>query len=299
MLSTLPPAPRHRAIDLHASRCPVSGVRPASALHLRREELEREASDVAVRVHDRAGPVLSDAHLRAHPEGGVVVSGSPETICGVRSTRTWRIDESGHTMWDALYNDHVCTSTRPVELDVAPDGRVAVVSGRPNNFSGFLILMYDAQGNLLWERELEIIGAGATPSAVRFDADGGIVVVGMWQEIPSLDAYGIVRLDQAGTPTWGWFPGAAVNIGAGLWIDFDAAGRVVTVSRGSGRATVILFDPTCLPDIDGDGIVGFGDVVAVLASWGPCASCPADIDGDGSVGFGDVVAVLASWGPCP
>jgi len=55
----------------------------------------------------------------------------------------------------------------------------------------------------------------------------------------------------------------------------------------------------CPADIDGDGVVAFADLVALLASWGPCADCPADIDGDGAVGFSDLVSLLATWGNCP
>lgn len=55
---------------------------------------------------------------------------------------------------------------------------------------------------------------------------------------------------------------------------------------------------TCCPgDIDGDGAVGFGDVVLLLAEWGPCSpalSCPADLDEDGQVGEADLLVVLAN-----
>lgn len=59
--------------------------------------------------------------------------------------------------------------------------------------------------------------------------------------------------------------------------------------------------PPCFNDVNGDGIVGFADLVAVLSSWGPCddSCCPADRNGDGQVGFTDVIAVLSAWGPCP
>ncbi len=56
---------------------------------------------------------------------------------------------------------------------------------------------------------------------------------------------------------------------------------------------------TCPVDFDGDGEVGFGDVLAVLASWGPCASCREDLDGDGMVGFSELLLVLGNWGVCP
>lgn len=56
----------------------------------------------------------------------------------------------------------------------------------------------------------------------------------------------------------------------------------------------------CVADIDGDGVVGFSDVLSVLGAWGPCPpECPQDLDRSGDVGFGDVLTVLAGWGPCP
>jgi hypothetical protein len=54
----------------------------------------------------------------------------------------------------------------------------------------------------------------------------------------------------------------------------------------------------CPGDFDGDGAIGFGDLLAVLSAWGPCAGCPEDVTHDGEVGFGDLLVILSSWGPC-
>jgi hypothetical protein len=48
-------------------------------------------------------------------------------------------------------------------------------------------------------------------------------------------------------------------------------------------------------DIDGDGTVGFGDLVLLLSSFGACDSCPADFNGNGSVDFEDLVRLLSAW----
>ena len=61
--------------------------------------------------------------------------------------------------------------------------------------------------------------------------------------------------------------------------------------------TIIL--PSSCPDPDGDGETGFGDLLMLLASWGPCSGCPEDIDASGDVGFNDILLLLAAWGPCP
>lgn len=56
--------------------------------------------------------------------------------------------------------------------------------------------------------------------------------------------------------------------------------------------------PDCPFDLDESGDIGFGDVLIILGTWGPCAGCPEDLDGDGEVGFGDALLLLSNWGPC-
>jgi hypothetical protein len=53
-------------------------------------------------------------------------------------------------------------------------------------------------------------------------------------------------------------------------------------------------------DLDGDGVVGIIDFLALLAAWGPCPpacppSCPADLDGDCEVGIVDFLTLLENW----
>ncbi|MHC5115194.1 MAG: hypothetical protein ACYTGP_12290 [Planctomycetota bacterium] len=58
----------------------------------------------------------------------------------------------------------------------------------------------------------------------------------------------------------------------------------------------------CPADLNGDGSVGFGDILQIIGAWGDCpgpGSCEEDLDGDGNVGFGDILEVIANWGDCP
>lgn len=56
----------------------------------------------------------------------------------------------------------------------------------------------------------------------------------------------------------------------------------------------------CLGDLNGDNIVGAGDLLILLGFWGQCAPvCLGDLDGDGIVGASDLLILLANWGPCP
>jgi hypothetical protein len=57
-------------------------------------------------------------------------------------------------------------------------------------------------------------------------------------------------------------------------------------------------DAYCGEDADRDGTMGFGDILLVLAGWGPCGDCPGDMDGDGVVGLADLLRLLSRWGSC-
>lgn len=56
------------------------------------------------------------------------------------------------------------------------------------------------------------------------------------------------------------------------------------------------------PDADGDGVVGLGDLLAVLGGFGAAVgggAADGDFDGDGLVGLEDLLAVLGAFGePC-
>ncbi|MCH7798075.1 MAG: PQQ-binding-like beta-propeller repeat protein [Planctomycetes bacterium] len=82
--------------------------------------------------------------------------------------------------------------------------------------------------------------------------------------------------------------------------------RLTGWSSSSGNYTLALTGPPCDPggsvpgDIDGDGMVGILDFLAMLAAWGPCpdppTTCPADLDSDGTVGILDFLTLLGNWG---
>ncbi|MCP3903022.1 MAG: hypothetical protein GY715_05235 [Planctomycetes bacterium] len=56
--------------------------------------------------------------------------------------------------------------------------------------------------------------------------------------------------------------------------------------------------PPCPEDLDGSGDVGFGDILAIIAAWGPCGACAEDLSGNGAVDFADVLLVIGAWGSC-
>ncbi|MHC5005569.1 MAG: hypothetical protein ACYTJ0_20910, partial [Planctomycetota bacterium] len=69
--------------------------------------------------------------------------------------------------------------------------------------------------------------------------------------------------------------------------------------RGETGAGMLMVEPACAADVNGDGAVDVDDLVAVIVSWGPCGTgCPADVNADGSVDVDDLIEVVLSWGGC-
>ncbi|NNF42625.1 MAG: hypothetical protein HKN62_06195 [Phycisphaerales bacterium] len=106
--------------------------------------------------------------------------------------------------------------------------------------------------------------------ALRLDAAGSAIEQTIVHDTPGPNAGSAVALD-----------GGDVLIAASVGLPYDT----YVARYRSGEAA----------DLDGDGVVGFTDLLIVLSSWGPCPDCPADLDGDGSVGLTDLLAVLAGW----
>ena len=77
-------------------------------------------------------------------------------------------------------------------------------------------------------------------------------------------------------------------------LDLDLHTRVVNEIVDAGAYEACPFSN----DLDGDGIIGIGDFLALLAVWGTNPGGPPDFDGDGTVGISDMLELLSNWGPC-
>ncbi|MHC5114267.1 MAG: hypothetical protein ACYTGP_07555 [Planctomycetota bacterium] len=128
--------------------------------------------------------------------------------------------------------------------------------------------------------------------------DDGRVLVGDVEHLydASAETLGIIHVYELVGESWvrtgRMRPESSVAPGGAL-----AAADGWIVSGEPEQTTMI--QPICPEDVNGDGVVGFGDVLTIIASWGPCGpgDCPGDVNGDGDVGFGDILAVIGGWTP--
>jgi hypothetical protein len=145
-------------------------------------------------------------------------------------------------------------------MGLSPDGEVIVLSGTNDlGQPGWVRGYAAADGSFLWQVDLPP-ERGLNPFASAFE--------------PAFSA------DSSTAYVTTQFPGDGLGYG-----------YVYAITIG---------DQEEIPgDLDGDGSVGFGDLLILLASWGDCppppAECAADLDASGDVGFGDLLILLANW----
>ncbi len=128
---------------------------------------------------------------------------------------------------------------------------------------------------------------------VKMDFDGiGGATTSLWVEpTDCMEGTPDVVYEDANNPGFNRIRFQAGN--GPSYMDFDE----VRVGRTWSDVVPNSGSSDCPEDINGDGIVGFGDVLEALSAWGSSGGA-ADVDGDGTVAFGDVLAVLSAFGPC-
>jgi hypothetical protein len=82
---------------------------------------------------------------------------------------------------------------------------------------------------------------------------------------------------------------------------FDGGTYLTAWAQRSDLSRLALTNPVWMQssiecDVNGDGVVGIDDLLAIVAAWGPCEGCTADINWNGIVDVNDLLATLAAYG---
>jgi hypothetical protein len=114
----------------------------------------------------------------------------------------------------------------------------------------------------------------------------------------------MTRLITAGTsflgqePPESFFGLGAATVATAISVEWPGGGTR-TVANVAGDRVVTVWSDENPADVNGDGAVGFADLLLLLGEWGSCppapAPCGADVDGNGARGFGDLIVILAEW----
>lgn len=135
------------------------------------------------------------------------------------------------------------------------------------------------------------------------------IVGGTFADIPS----GVAEVAFPGPYVWSSSPGMVADVQTWLdqpsgnfgWLVLGDEPYVQSVKAFASRENIVVEQRPVLtvtyqraavpsPDIDGDGVVGGGDLGILLSAW-DTPNVVADLDGDGAVGGSDLGLLLASW----
>lgn len=256
-------------------------------------------SPVAVTVADFDGDGTDDAAFACR-DGRAVAVVLLDPDLGIRETRVIDLDGPVLSVRSGVLTGN---ATPSIVTTVA-----AVVGGTP----GAVIIEY-VEGEFV---ETARLGPIPTPMQAEIcdltldgraeiivaDADADTLVVYSWSD----EAGGYIELQRVLT---GDFPRdlrcADVNgdgrpdvVSMGHHPDAgDPGSRTFTMISTHFNAATARMTPG---DINGDGVVGPGDLVILLNSWGPCAEtptpCESDLNGDGVVNGSDLLILLSNFG---
>jgi hypothetical protein len=191
----------------------------------------------------------------------------------------------------------------PTQIPVAPGGEIDVLPGdgsvliaTPGSTSAFRVIPSDIAAPVV--QTITIPGNTFPITGGSFTDRGAILVANGLMKEMVLDENGVWSLDTA-SPFHNR-PASSGKIYAGRSrADVDRAtendpeNQDVIAFDFSGATHVIA----CPADVNGDGVVNFADLNAVLTSYGQTgANPPGDTDGDGDVDFTDLNTVLTNFG---
>ncbi len=188
------------------------------------------------------------------------------------------------------------------------DGDTLVAAWRSSDFLRNRIELLEPSSSTPVWTYLYDQGGGSlqdVPGDVAITASGSHVAVASWGDQLNTNPEVHVFARSGPEPIFTQdTPGSMFDIdvarGPGGTLLVSACGKHIhanTSGRG-GDLFAMRLEIECPADLDANGAVGFSDLLAILAAWGPCPGCPEDLDGGGGVGFADILLVLAAWGPC-
>jgi predicted outer membrane repeat protein len=231
------------------------------------------------------------------------------TIPQPYSLEVWIYDEETGTFGDPAYHSTEFGTTDVLFQDLNDDLYPDLVAVSPSGFS-VVVNEADGQGTYAVPITIQIGDELDALTIADFDLDGDPDLVGAVRNEANEPTTRVVRNDQNGGAQLTL--ATAIDLGTGgdtevlLSGDVDGDGlpdlvvlNPTAAAEGLPTLGIVLNSTSCPGDIDGDGIVGVVDFLALLLAWGPNPGHIADLDGDGVVGVVDFLALLAAWGPCP
>lgn len=168
------------------------------------------------RRYDSPGSGFNDTavDLAVDTDDSVVVLGTGPTLSGDQDVLLFRYDASGNLLWQQIWSNN--WSDGAFQVAIAGDHSIYVLAqsyyGLPGA-SNIVLLKYDANGVLQWERNYDGHGGTDNPKMLAIDSNGDVYIAGetiMTFGTVNFDWLGL-KYDSMGNLLWVFERGGAVN----------------------------------------------------------------------------------------
>jgi hypothetical protein len=221
-------------------------------------------------------------------DGAVIAVGTDRAAAGAAGAAyVFRRDPDTSAWVEAARLDQPAgTRGERFGIDVAVGSTAALVGADSSDAAIAALFARDAGGPGAWGTAATLTAAGADGFGHAVAVRGGVAVVGAFAADGVEPGCGAAYVFDVIAPVLG---GDCDANGVGDLVDLFGAGAGADCNdNGIPDACDVASGASV--DRDGDGVP---DECAP-----PRPACPADVDGDGAIGFGDLLEILSSWGPC-
>ena len=178
--------------------------------------------------------------------------------------------------------------------ELAPNGQI----GRTLDLNGVAV---QPDARVLVHDGTRLVGVSSVPQ-VHLSFWEASVAPGHWDLIDAWDGLwsidGIQDLAKGESAVWGLDPDRfRIAKFHENYVNLHGIRHLPLSTDLRGLAWVDEADGGCTEDLDGDGVVGFQDLILLLSVF-DTVDPGHDLDGDGTVGMGDTIRILSRWGSC-
>ena len=178
--------------------------------------------------------------------------------------------------------------------ELAPNGQI----GRTLDLDG---VAAQPDARVLVHDDIRGGGVSGVPLGLRSFWEASVApghwdLIDVWDGLWSID--GIQDLAKGESAVWGLDPDRfRIAKFHENYVNIHGIRHLPLSTNLRGLAWVAEADEGCTEDLDGDGVVGFQDLILLLSVF-DTVEPGHDLDGDGTVGVGDTLRILSRWGSC-
>lgn len=175
------------------------------------------------------GAVLTAGPIQGTSDGGYILAGGFAGADLLLYGWVAKLDASGNVVWQKQYSNNNTININAIRQTA--DGGYIVVGDdipTPASFANTWVAKLDANGNIVWQKQMTTIENNAAASIAQ-TLDGGYVITGFTEGVPQGGGSGwVLKMDGNGNIQWqNTYAGGLSSVTGGSWIEPTSDGGCI------------------------------------------------------------------------